>query len=65
MWNKIQKILNERDMSVNELANKAGFKNNSIMYAFKHGRIKKPSFLLMEKIADALGVSMDEFRSKN
>jgi hypothetical protein len=28
----------------------------------KRGKIKKPSFELMEKIADALRVSMDDFR---
>lgn len=30
----------------------------------KKGRIKKPSFDLMCKFADALGVSLDELREK-
>ena len=36
--------------------------SSSVMYEFKRGKIKKPSFELMEKIADALNVSMDVFR---
>jgi len=42
----------------------AGFKNNSTIYALKNGSIKHPSFKLMERIADALDVSLDDFRSK-
>lgn len=34
----------------------------SILYSFKNGKIKKPSFELMVKIADTLDVSLDEFR---
>ncbi|MCI1922608.1 MAG: helix-turn-helix domain-containing protein [Lentilactobacillus buchneri] len=39
-------------------------KSNSVLYSFKNGKIKKPSFELMEKIADALNISMDEFRRR-
>ena len=34
----------------------------SVLTDLKNGRNKKPSFELMEKIADALNVSMDVFR---
>lgn len=62
MWKKVQKILNDKDMTINQLSKLIGYKSNSILYSFKHGKIKKPSFELMEKIADALDVSLDEFR---
>lgn len=62
MWNKIQKLLNKRNITANHLSELMGNKNNSIIYALKNGKIKKPSFELMVKIADALDVSLDEFR---
>ncbi|MCD2257549.1 helix-turn-helix domain-containing protein, partial [Lactobacillus sp. CC-MHH1034] len=34
----------------------------SVLSELKQGRIKKPSFELMVKIADALDISLDEFR---
>lgn len=46
-----------------KLAKKAGVGTNVITY-LKNGRIKKPSFELMCKIADALEVSLDELRRK-
>lgn len=64
MWSKIQKILNERKITANRLSVLMGSKNNTTIYALKNGEIKKPSFELMEKIADALDVSLDEFRTK-
>lgn len=65
MWELIQKILNEQNISVNQLSERIGFKSNSVLYALKNGKINKPSFELMEKIADGLNVSLDEFRNKN
>lgn len=64
MWPKIQKILNEQKITANCLSVLMGSKNNTTIYALKNGEIKKPSFELMEKIADALEVSLDEFRTK-
>ncbi|WPP08544.1 helix-turn-helix transcriptional regulator [Pediococcus inopinatus] len=64
MWNKIQQILDDKKISANQLSNLAGFKNNSTIYAIKNEQIKNPSFELMERIADALDVSLDEFRDK-
>ncbi|MCT3390357.1 helix-turn-helix domain-containing protein [Lentilactobacillus hilgardii] len=65
MWDKIQPILDKKNMTANKLAELMGLKNNSLIYELKHGHIKKPSFELMEKIADALNVSMDDFRKDN
>ncbi|WP_415379977.1 helix-turn-helix domain-containing protein [Pediococcus pentosaceus] len=62
MWNKIQRILDEKGITANKLSKLAGFKNNSTIFALKLGQSKKPSFELMERIADALDVSLDEFR---
>ncbi|WP_459798105.1 helix-turn-helix domain-containing protein, partial [Pediococcus parvulus] len=64
MWKKIQQILNDKEISANQLSKLAGFKNNSTIYAIKNEQIKNPSFELMERIADALDVSLDEFRDK-
>lgn len=47
----------------NELARRAGV-NNTVISALKLGKIKKPSFELMTKIADALEISLDEFREE-
>lgn len=54
--------IHAKSMTINQLSELIGFKSNSVLYMFKHGKIKKPSFELMEKIADALRVSMDDFR---
>lgn len=47
----------------NELARRAGV-NNTVISALKLGKIKKPSFELMTKIADGLGVDVNEFRKE-
>lgn len=64
MWNQIEPIMRSKGITANQLSKMAGFKNNSTIYALKNGSIKHPTFELMEKIADALNVSMDSFRSK-
>ncbi|EGO5154506.1 helix-turn-helix transcriptional regulator [Enterococcus faecalis] len=61
MWSKIEKIMIERGMNQNQLAKNMGVRNG-IITDLKKGRIKVPSFQLMVKIADALGVSLDVFR---
>lgn len=66
LWYKVQKLLVEKDMSINQLSLKMGLsKNNRTMYQLKAGKIKKPSFDLMCKIADALDVSLDYFRKRD
>ena len=63
LWNLIEDELKRQNMSIYELTLKAGLgKNNRTLYEFKYGNIKKPSFELMCKIADALNVSLDYFR---
>lgn len=61
MWEKIELELRKREMTIYQLTKLTGV-SSSVMYEFKKGKIKKPSFELMEKIADALNVSMDVFR---
>ncbi|EMF0059341.1 helix-turn-helix transcriptional regulator [Enterococcus hirae] len=61
MWQKIEEIMSEMGMNQNQLAKKMGVRNG-IITDLKKGRIKAPSFQLMVKIADALGVSLDIFR---
>lgn len=63
LWQLIDDELKKQNMSVYELTIKSGLsKTNRTMYEFKNGHIKKPSFELMCKIADALNVSLDYFR---
>lgn len=61
MWEKIELELRKREMTIYQLTKLTGV-SMSVMYEFRRGNIKKPSFELMEKIADALNVSMDVFR---
>ena len=61
MWKKVEIEMKKQGLTKYQLAKLMGV-NNSILSAFKNGKIKKPSFELMEKIADALNVSMDIFR---
>lgn len=66
LWMKIQKLLSEKNMSINQLSLKMGLsKNNRSVYELKNGKIKKPSFEFMCKIADALDVSLDYFREES
>ncbi|GET11652.1 hypothetical protein SN811_01520 [Ligilactobacillus agilis] len=66
LWYKVQKLLIEKNMSINQLSLKMGLsENNRTMYQLRDGKIKKPSFELMCKIADALDVSLDYFRKRD
>lgn len=62
MWDKVDSILREKGITPHRLSKMMGDPNDSNVYALKNGRIKKPSFELMVKIAKALDVSLDEFR---
>ncbi|HHJ7779885.1 TPA: helix-turn-helix domain-containing protein, partial [Streptococcus pyogenes] len=55
---KLDKILIDKGMSKKELSEKTGISYNTIMNIGK----KDISFNKMKKIADVLGVSLDEFR---
>lgn len=61
MRNKIEKILNDRNLNMNQLAKISGI-NKSHFSDLKSGKIKNLSWTNMVKLADALNVSLDEFR---
>lgn len=61
MWPIIEKKLQEKGLNQEQLAKRMHV-HSSTVSDLKHGRIKKPSFELMCKIADALEVSLDVFR---
>lgn len=63
MWEKIEAVLNQKKLTQYQLAKKMGVSVSTIT-ELKMGRINKPSFELMCKIADALEVSLDEFRER-
>ena len=60
MWKKLNHILIEKGMTKRELAEKAGISETTI----QNIRASKTSFRNMVKIADALDVSLDEFRKE-
>lgn len=64
MWNKIDELIKEKNMNQEKLAKKMNV-HSGVVSDLKNGRIKKPSFELMCKFADALEVSLDEFRERN
>lgn len=63
MWNKIQKQLDKQNITIYRLAKKANI-NYDYFMQLKAGRVTKPSFEKVCRIADALGVSLDYFRNK-
>lgn len=63
MWIKIEKLIKEQNLNQEQLAKRMNV-HSSIISDLKNGRINKPSFELMCKIADALDVSLDVFRER-
>lgn len=61
MWKIIEKLLEERGMTKYALAKKAGLKQ-SLLIDLKAGRAKDIKLATAIKIADALDISLDEFR---
>lgn len=61
IWNKIQGLLDKKNMTVWRLG-KTMDVSDSVLRNLRDGKIKKPSFELICKIADALNVSLDYFR---
>jgi transcriptional regulator with XRE-family HTH domain len=49
-------------MSVFELSKLTGYEKTGAIYRLKNGGIKRPSFEMMMRIADALNVSLDDLR---
>ncbi|WNF69835.1 helix-turn-helix transcriptional regulator [Streptococcus suis] len=62
MWEKIEELANIRGISIYALAKKAGI-NYSMLAELKSGKKKDMMFSNVVKIADALDVSTEEFRS--
>jgi Helix-turn-helix. len=61
MWNKLKKILDEKQMTTYQLSKLTGISEQSFS-KLRNGLSKELSFGSMVKIADALNVSLDEFR---
>lgn len=61
MWEKIEQQLKLRGWSVYRLAKESGI-HQSNFSNLKAGRLKEMSWTNMCKLADALEVSLDEFR---
>lgn len=61
MWKKIEQEIKKQGLTQYKLSKMIGV-SPSVLTDLKNGRNKKPSFELIEKIADALNVSMDVFR---
>lgn len=64
LWFVTEKIMLSKGMNQSGLAKKARI-HKTVISALKQGKIKKPSFELICKIADALEVSVEEFRIKD
>lgn len=60
-WNKVEKLLQRRQKTIYWLSKQTGISVSSLYY-LRDGKLKKPSFELMCKIADAFDVSLDYFR---
>ena len=61
MWKKIEQEIKKQGLTQYKLSKMIGV-SPSVLTDLKNGRNKKPSFELMEKIADALNVSTEVFR---
>ncbi|MGO3634991.1 helix-turn-helix domain-containing protein [Lactococcus raffinolactis] len=61
MWNKLKKILDEKQMTTYQLSKLTGISEQSFS-KLRNGLSKELSFGSMVKIADALDISLDEFR---
>lgn len=60
LWNKIQIILNKKHWSLVKLAKESGVNYETIKkYKYEN---QEPTFSKVCKIADALGISLDELR---
>lgn len=60
LWVKVQHLLDEQKMSVYRLSKLTGIPLNTL-YSYKNQDVE-PSFHNMDKIADALNVSLDIFK---
>ncbi|EPC50396.1 phage protein [Lacticaseibacillus paracasei subsp. paracasei CNCM I-4270] len=58
----IERFMRAKGYGIRQLSRVAGYKNPTTIYSIKTGQSKDPSFSTMIRIADALGVSLDELR---
>lgn len=63
LWSKIQKQLDNQGRTVYWLSKQSGISDNAL-YSYKKNGVE-PTFSKVCRIADALGVSLDELRDKN
>ena len=61
VWEKIAAVLEEKNITIYELANRLNIQTNKL-YSLKWGKTKQPRFQLVCQIADALNVPTDRFR---
>lgn len=61
MWEQLNRIMQERNLNGHQLSRMAGV-NRSFFSDLKSGKVKYLSWPNMCKIADALEISLDEFR---
>lgn len=62
MWTIIEQMMKDQGMNQEQLAKRMGV-HSGVISDFKLGHIKKPSFELMCKFADALDVNLDDLRN--
>ena len=62
--NNLKKILKSKNINQSELSRIANVPRTNIV-SIINGKIKNPTIGLMIKIADALNISLDEFRGDN
>ena len=61
MWKKIEQLIAEKDTTMYAVSKKAGIGQN-VLISLKAGRTKRLYFDTVCKLADALDVSLDDFR---
>lgn len=61
MWEKISQLIAEKNTTMYAVSKKAGIGQN-VLISLKAGRTKRLYFDTVCKLADALGVSLDEFK---
>lgn len=61
MWNKIKKILDDKQMTTYQLSKLTGISEQSFS-KLRNGKSRDLAFKSVVKIADALDISLDEFR---
>ena len=61
MWEQLNRLMQERNLNGHQLSKMAGV-NRSFFSDLKSGKVKYLSWLNICKVADALGISIDELR---